>query len=59
MSRVFLRRLTALCAALLRWGASRGADSAFLQVEAANTPAVRIYEMLGFRRRYHYWYRIA
>lgn len=50
---------TALCADLLRWGASRGVRSAFLQVEAANAPAVRIYEALGFRRRYHYWYRIA
>jgi ribosomal protein S18 acetylase RimI-like enzyme len=50
---------TRLCAELLDWGASRGARSAFLQVVAANTNAVRIYETLGFRRRYHYWYRIA
>ena len=50
---------TALCADLLRWAASRGAAGAFLQVEAANMPAVRIYELLGFRRHYHYWYRIG
>jgi GNAT superfamily N-acetyltransferase len=50
---------TELCAELVRWGAARGARSAYLQVEAGNTGAVRIYEALGFRRSYHYWYRIA
>jgi ribosomal protein S18 acetylase RimI-like enzyme len=42
---------------LLRWGAGRGARSAYLQVLATN-PAVRLYERTGFREAYRYWYRI-
>lgn len=43
--------------ALMAWGASRGADAAFLQVQTDNHAAVRVYERLGFNRelyRYHY-----
>ena len=43
--------------ALMAWGASNGAKAAFLQVQADNHPAVRVYERLGFELelyRYHY-----
>ena len=43
--------------ALMVWGASRGAGAAFLQVQADNHAAVRVYDRLGFDRelyRYHY-----
>ena len=43
--------------ALMAWGRSRGAGTAFLQVQADNHAAVRVYERLGFDRelyRYHY-----
>ena len=44
-------------AALMAWGASRGAGAAFLQVQADNHAAIRVYDRLGFDRelyRYHY-----
>jgi ribosomal protein S18 acetylase RimI-like enzyme len=44
-------------ASLMAWGASRGAGAGFLQVQADNHAAVRVYERLGFNRelyRYHY-----
>ncbi|MGF6529023.1 GNAT family N-acetyltransferase [Variovorax sp. PvP013_2] len=47
-----------LCGALLAWGARRGADTAFLQVLAANRPAIDLYERLGFRVAYAYHYRV-
>ena len=43
--------------ALMAWGASSSAGGAFLQVQADNHAAVRVYERLGFDRelyRYHY-----
>jgi len=43
--------------ALMAWGALRGAGAAFLQVQADNHAAVRVYDRLGFDRelyRYHY-----
>jgi len=46
-----------IVAALMAWGASRGAGAVFLQVQADNHAAVRVYERLGFDRelyRYHY-----
>jgi GNAT superfamily N-acetyltransferase len=46
-----------LCEGLLVWGARRGAKTAFLQVVAANAPAIRLYEQLVFETAYRYWYR--
>lgn len=43
--------------ALMAWGRSNGAGAAFLQVQADNHAAVRVYDRLGFNRelyRYHY-----
>ena len=37
-----------LCAALLMWGASRGATRAYVQVLADNTAGTRLYESMGF-----------
>ncbi len=44
--------------ALAMWGEDHGAKRAFLQVEAENTPALRLYESMGFKTMYTYWYRI-
>ncbi len=43
---------------LLNWGKSNGAHHAYLQVMVNNTPAVRLYQKLGFREVYQYWYRV-
>lgn len=47
-----------VCREMLSWGRERGADTAFLQVLAANHAAVRLYEGLGFQVAYKYWYRV-
>ncbi len=44
---------------LLHWAAGRGATSAYLQVVAANSPALALYQSLGFVEAYRYHYRIA
>jgi GNAT superfamily N-acetyltransferase len=48
-----------LCQHLLSLAASSGARIAYLQVEADNTPARRIYKRLGFTDAYAYHYRVA
>lgn len=47
----------ALSRRLLQAAAALGARTAYLQVDAGNGPARRIYAALGFRDRYAYWYR--
>ncbi|MEM6464310.1 MAG: GNAT family N-acetyltransferase [Pseudomonadota bacterium] len=41
----------------LRWARIRGAENVWLQVEAANKAAVRLYERFGFGEVYRYVYR--
>lgn len=43
--------------AALRWAASQGASTGWLQVEQANTPGRTLYERIGFDERYRYNYR--
>lgn len=43
--------------AALRWARHRGAATAWLQVESANTAAVALYNSLGFGEVYRYAYR--
>jgi N-acetylglutamate synthase len=40
---------TAMMAALLEWGAERGATTVWLHVETGNAPALSLYEALDFR----------
>lgn len=42
--------------ALLEWGAERGATTAYLQVLGDNTPALALYEGLGFTTHHAYRY---
>ncbi len=46
-------------AAMLGWAAQRGAHHGYLQVVAANVPAVALYRGFGFDTHYRYWYRTA
>jgi ribosomal protein S18 acetylase RimI-like enzyme len=45
-----------LMAALLEWGAERGATTAYLQVLGDNVPALALYEGLGFTEHHRYRY---
>jgi GNAT superfamily N-acetyltransferase len=47
----------ALCRRLLQLAAAEGVRVAYLQVEASNAPARRVYERLGFADAYAYHYR--
>jgi N-acetylglutamate synthase len=46
-----------IIASLAAWAADEGARAACLEVEAANAPALALYEGLGFREVYRYHYR--
>jgi N-acetylglutamate synthase len=46
----------AVVAALLDWGAERGATTAYVQVLADNAPALALYEQLGFTTHHAYRY---
>ena len=48
---------TAVNHALASWGAQRGAKRVYLQVEASNDSALKLYGKMGFETEYHYWYR--
>ncbi|MEK0312693.1 GNAT family N-acetyltransferase [Cohnella sp. 56] len=43
---------------ILRWGQSHGAHGSYLQVIESNAAARRLYDKLGYRKLYEYWYRV-
>lgn len=43
---------------IIKWGKSKGATRAYLQVLTDNEQALRLYEKVGFKEVYKYWYRI-
>ena len=49
---------SSVVAALCSWGLSKGAKSAYLQVESRNQPALEMYEKTGFKSLYTYWHRM-
>ncbi len=49
----------AICQSLLAQGQKQGAKKAYLQVVQGNIPARTLYENLGFRQLYTYWFRVS
>jgi len=48
----------AIMQSLFAWGVAQGADTAYLQMQADNTVADKLYQSLGFQHQYNYWYRV-
>jgi GNAT superfamily N-acetyltransferase len=48
---------TLMLSALLAWGRARRATHAFLQVDENNEAAISLYNKVGFKTFYRYWYR--
>jgi GNAT superfamily N-acetyltransferase len=48
----------ALLTTMLNWAQENGARHAYLGVVELNSPARRLYDKLGFREAYRYWYRV-
>lgn len=44
---------------LRSWGFEKGARFAYLQVEESNQAAINLYQKLGFKKSYSYWYRVG
>lgn len=47
-----------LCTCILKEGMKRGASRAYLQVVDGNLPAISLYQSLGFKNFYTYWFRV-
>lgn len=43
---------------MLSWARSNGATHAYLQVMLDNAPALQLYDGIGFKEAYRYWYRV-
>lgn len=50
---------TAIIQGLLEWGIDKGAFFSYIQVVKANIPACKLYEKLGYKPIYEYWYRVG
>ena len=48
----------ALITKLMNAGMQAGVETSYIQVLSENSPARHLYEKLGFREQYPYWYRI-
>jgi len=49
---------THLVMGILRWAQEQGARYAYLQVAVQNTAGRMLYEKIGFKEHYRYWYRV-
>lgn len=48
-----------LCTCILKEGMKMGAKKAYLQVVVENSPAIGLYQSLGFQNFYTYWFRVS
>ncbi|MFF2480043.1 GNAT family N-acetyltransferase [Paenibacillus sp. NPDC058071] len=43
---------------LLQWAKANGASRSYLAVVLRNAPAIRLYDKIGYKECYRYWYRV-